>query len=282
MKYKIIICSLVQAFTIHIMTSQVGIVDQNAENQPTITFIGTYHMGKQGNNIYKGTYDDILLPKKQNELKVLIERLKAYKPTKIMIEADIKNDSIIQNRYSKYLNNEFELTRNERHQIGFRLAKELGHERIYSIDWGIFPKDQLYWYENFAKTIPELDNFYNDIKESGMKRHKASNEELLNLTVIDRIRRLNEKERIEKDHVGYYNIMRIGWEDKYVGANYLSWWYGRNMKILVNIIRATESADDRILVVYGAGHLKLFNQLTKESQFYNVIDAIDVLEDLEN
>ena len=71
--------------------------------------------------------------------------------------------------------------------------------------------------------------------------------------------------------------MRIGKKDEYVGANYLSWWYSRNMKILVNIIRATESPEDRILVLYGNGHSKLLNQLTKESRFYDVVNPLEVL-----
>lgn len=279
MRYKIIFSLIVQTLLLSTAFGQVGIVDQNAKNKPMIAFIGTYHMGNQGNNIYKGAYDDILLPERQKELRVLIERLKAYKPNKIMIEVDVKYDSIIQDRYTKYLNNDFELTRNEIYQIGFKLAKEMGHDRIYSIDWGIFPKDELYWYENFAKTDTELDSFLTSMRKEQTKYFEKRNNKLNKLSMIDRIRILNEKESIENDHKAYFDILRIGLGDKYVGANYLSWWYGRNMKILVNIIRATESADDRILVIYGNGHSKLLNQLTKESQFFNVIDPMEVLKD---
>jgi hypothetical protein len=42
------------------------------------------------------------------------------------------------------------------------------------------------------------------------------------------------------------------------------------MKILVNLIRITDSMDDRILAVYGNGHNKLLNQFAKESGFYTV------------
>nr|WP_299338821.1 DUF5694 domain-containing protein [Allomuricauda sp.] len=259
--------------------SQIGMVDRSAEKKPSIVFIGTYHMGNQGNNVFKGSYDDILSQERQEELQILIQKLKDFKPTKILVERDVSDSSEVLARYKKYLAGNYQLTRNEVHQIGFRLAKELRHNKVYSVDWGIFPEDQLYWYENFAKTIPELDNYYKDWKKAAAKRHKESNEELLKLTIIERIRRLNEEESIEKSHLGYYDIMRIGWKDKYVGANYLSWWYGRNMKILVNIIRITESPDDRILVIYGNGHSKLLNQLTKESQFYNVIKPMEILKD---
>jgi len=279
MKYKIIICVLIQVIVINNINSQVGSVDQNANKKPTIAFIGTYHMGNQGNNTYKGNYNDILLPEKQEELKVLIKKLKSFKPTKVLVERDVTDSSVVSSRYEKYLKGEFKLTRNEVHQIGFRVAKQLSHDKIHAVDWGIFPKDSLYWFENFAKKDSTLNLYLTKMREKGTKRFKKANAELNKLTIIDQIRHLNKEETIENSHKGYYNIMRIGLGDKYVGANYLSWWYSRNMKILVNIIRITESPDDRILVIYGAGHSKLFNQLAKESQFYNVVNAIDILKD---
>jgi len=279
MKYKFIMCIAIQFLTMNIINSQVGIVDQNAENKPTIVFIGTYHMGNQGNNVYKGNYDDILLPERQKELQVLLQKLKDFKPTKIVIERDVSDSSKVLGRYQEYLKGNYKLTRNEVHQIGFRLANQLNHDKVYSVDWGIFPKDPLYWYENFAKTDPELNSYLSQMRQKDRKSFEKGNKELNKLTIIDQIRKLNQKENIEKGHKGYFNIMRIGLGDKYVGANYLSWWYGRNMKILVNIIRITESTDDRILVIYGAGHSKLLTQLTKESQFYNVIDPTEILKD---
>jgi hypothetical protein len=49
------------------------------------------------------------------------------------------------------------------------------------------------------------------------------------------------------------------------------------MVILTNIIRLTDSPSDRILVVYGAGHNKLLNQLAKESDFYTVESPLKYL-----
>ncbi|MEW6736827.1 MAG: DUF5694 domain-containing protein, partial [Acidobacteriota bacterium] len=58
---------------------------------------------------------------------------------------------------------------------------------------------------------------------------------------------------------------RIGLGDQYPGANWVQYWYGRNLKIFVNLMRITESPDDRILVIIGAGHLKLLKQFAEES-----------------
>lgn len=279
MKYKFTLLLTIQFLIMNVINGQVGIVDQNAENKPTIVFIGTYHMGNQGNNVYKGVYDDILLPERQRELQVLLQKLKDFNPTKIVIERDVSDSSKVLARYQEYLKGNYKLTRNEVHQIGFRLANQLKHDKVYSVDWGIFPEDPLYWYETFAKSDPKLNSYLTQMRQEGSKNFEKRNKELNKLPLIDQIRALNQKKNIENSHKEYFNIMRIGSGDKYVGANYLSWWYGRNMKILVNIIRLTESANDRILVIYGYGHSKLLTQLAQESQFYNVIDPMEILKD---
>ncbi|MGB3468752.1 MAG: DUF5694 domain-containing protein [Cyclobacteriaceae bacterium] len=279
MKYVITIILVVTMSLFNSLYAQLGDVDQNAEKKPTIAFLGTYHMGSQGNNVYKGNYDDILSPVRQLELDTLIKKLKEFKPTKVLIEQDISRASKIQELYTKYLEGNFELKRNEIFQIGFRLARAMNHKKIYSVDWGIFPSDSLYWYENYAKKDSVQNEFLKEIRKKGKVRHDKRVEETNKLSVVNQLRWLNTKENYENAHTGYFNIMRIGLGDEYVGANYLSWWYERNMKILVNIIRITESPDDRILVLYGAGHLKLLNQLTKESKFYDVRNTLDILKD---
>ena len=125
---------------------------------------------------------------------------------------------------------------------------------------------KLFWY-NFLKVINE------DLK----KDVDSEAEKLMKMSVTDQMIYINQPERAERSHQRYFEIMRIGRGEEYVGANYLSWWYGRNMKILNNIIRITDSPDDRILVVYGSGHLKLLNQFAKESDFYTVESPLKYL-----
>ncbi|QTD38069.1 serine hydrolase [Polaribacter batillariae] len=129
MKLIIILFLPLVVMTFQFSLGQVGIVDQEAKSKPEIAIIGNYHMGNQGNNVFKDSYDDILSHERERELKVLINNLKEFKPTKIMVEVDVKHDSLIQSRYIKYLNGEFELKRNEVYEIGFRLAKIMDHKR---------------------------------------------------------------------------------------------------------------------------------------------------------
>jgi len=48
-------------------------------------------------------------------------------------------------------------------------------------------------------------------------------------------------------------------------------WYSRNLRIFRHIQQITTSPDDRILVLYGSGHIQLLNQLFECSPEYNYI-----------
>lgn len=257
--------------------AQIGIVDRDAKTKPTLVVLGTYHMGTPGNNVINGKVDDISTPERQKQIVELVEKLKKFKPTKIAVECDVEDDAKTQEIYDKYLSGKYELTKNETNQIGFRLAKDLDHKKVYCVDWGIFPDDPLYNYEKYAAKDAELDKFLKDVYRKLKEKSDAESERLFKLSVADQFILINQPDRIEKDHQGYFDLMRIGLRAEYVGANYLSWWYGRNMKILTNIIRITDSPNDRILVVYGVGHAKLLNQFAKESDFYTVESPLKYL-----
>ncbi|HLM59603.1 MAG TPA: DUF5694 domain-containing protein, partial [Pyrinomonadaceae bacterium] len=257
--------------------AQIGIVDRNAKKKPTLVVLGTYHMSATTTNVVNNQVDDITSPERQKQVVELVERLKKFKPTKIAVECDIEDDAKVHESYNQYLSGNRQLSKNETNQIGFRLAKDLGHKKVYCVDWGIFPADQLYWYEKYAAKDAELNDFVKKVHEDLKKDADAETQKLRTFSVSDQLIFLNQPELSEKSHQRYFEIMRIGRGAEYVGANYLSWWYGRNMKILNNIIRITDSMDDQILVVYGSGHNKLLNQFARESEFYTVESPLKYL-----
>lgn len=257
--------------------AQIGIVDREAEKKPTLLILGSYHLGAEGSNVIKSQAVDVMTPKRQKEIIELIERLKRFRPTKVAVEIDFADAAKTKARYDRYLAGDYQLTRNETDQIGFRLARELGHKEIYGIDWGIFPDDESYDYEKFAAGFPAMKEFLKRIYAKRKKQLDAESEKMAGLSIVEQYRLINRPARIEEDHQHYYEFVRLNSGSEYAGANYLSWWYGRNLKIFANIIRITDSPNDRILVVYGAGHAKLLNQFARESGFYNVASPLKYL-----
>lgn len=257
--------------------AQIGIVDRDAKTKPTLVVLGTYHMGTPGNNVVNGRVDDVTTPERQKQIIELVERLKKFKPTKIAVECDLETDAKTEEIYDKYLAGNYQLSKNETNQIGFRLAKESGHKKVYCVDWSDFWDDPSINYMTYASKDAELDAFLKGVNRNLKKEVDAEHEKLFTLPVTDQLILLNQPDRIEKSHKIYFDIMRIGRGKEYIGANYVSWWYRRNLTILDNIIRLTDSMNDRILVIYGSGHLKLLTQFAKESGFYTVESPLKYL-----
>ncbi len=257
--------------------AQVGIVDQYARTKPTLVILGTYHMGTPGNNVVNPKVADITTPERQRQLVELVARLKRFKPTKIVLECDSDAEAKTQDAYDKYLSGSYQLSKNETNQIGFRLAKAAGHKRVYCVDWSDFWDDPAIDYQKYAAKDAEMESFLKGVVRKLKEEKDAQYGKLLPLPITDQLIRVNQPERFENDHKVYFDLMRIGRGKEYVGASYVAWWYRRNLVILDNIVRLTDSPNDRILVVYGVGHAKLLTQFAKESGFYDVESPLNYL-----
>lgn len=143
----------------YVATAQIGIVDRDAKTKPTLVILGTYHMGTPGNNVVNPKVADITAPERQKQLVELVEKLKQFKPTKLVLECDLEADAKTQQAYNQYLSGSYQLSKNETNQIGFRLAKELGHKKVFCVDWSDFWDDPAINYEKFASKDPELDGY---------------------------------------------------------------------------------------------------------------------------
>ena len=53
----------------------------------------------------------------------------------------------------------------------------------------------------------------------------------------------------------YYRLAHFGEPSDWAGADLISDWFRRNMRIYSNIIQLIDSANERMLVIFGAGHL---------------------------
>lgn len=272
----VILLLLILSFT---DSAQIGIVDADAKQKPEFVVLGSYHFANPGKDVAKSTVDDVLKPNRQKEIEQLVALLGKYEPTKIFVEIKTENQAKTQADYDKYLRGEYTLTRNEAEQIGFRLAKSLGLKTVYCVDWNKNPIGDIsnYDYSEFADKNPELKTFLQKHREALQKRVTEDNVKLLKLSIVEQLKFLNQKQNVDKAHASYFDYARIGLGDEYIGANYVSHWYGRNLKIFANIIRITDSPADRALVIFGAGHAHLLNQFAAESGYFDVESPLKYL-----
>jgi hypothetical protein len=89
---------------------------------------------------------------------------------------------------------------------------------------------------------------------------KEQDDFLQSHTELETLEFMNSDKRVAKDVGLYYAIAPYGDPSDYAGPDLLAAWYQRNIRIYSNIVKMVESPNDRILVIYGAGHLGWLRQ----------------------
>ena len=250
---------------------------ENTPMKPTIMILGSEHLENSRMNTFNYKMDDVLVPKRQREIEQLVTQFKPFLPTKIALEQDPSRDAEINASYQGYLNGTYEIKQGEGDQIGFRLAKQMGHLKLYGVDY--WPKRDPFFSDDFDLGLIEYEKFAKANNQEHLLGPPPTDRKITQdedgttwvesdkyESIIDIYIRLNQPEGRRADHQGYLRSARIGLGDQYPGANWLSHgWYDRNLKIFVNLTRITESADDRILLIIGAGHVFLVQQFLEDS-----------------
>lgn len=213
--------------------------------------LGTYHMANPGRDIFNMKADDVLAPKRQAEIAQVIEALKKFAPTKIALERNA-GDKRIESDYADYLAGKHELTRNEIEQLGFRLAKELGHKAVYPVDAdGEFPYLRVVNYAKASGRTKELDAMNSEVAAMV----KAQNEHLASHTVLETLLYMNADDKVTLSQGLYYRMAHLGEPYDWAGADLLADWFRRNIRIYSNVVRLVDSPNERVLVIFGSGHL---------------------------
>lgn len=253
--------------------------------QTKVLTLGSFHFTFPNLDIAKTNKKDqinVLDANYQKEIELIVAKLAKFKPTKIVIEREPKRQQRYDSLYVSYVNGTHTLSGSEEQQIGFRLAKRLGLTKLYCTDaWG---SD----YEDVKKIVDGRDSiakakflhyFFNNpdsILKPNRKKSLFKTE-----GILAELKRLNSEEYIKKD-LGAYLIGIFKYETKgyeQFGPDYVtSWWFNRNLRIFRNIQRVRTSPEDRILVLYGAGHMNLLNMLFDASPEYKLLSVNEYLD----
>ena len=216
-----------------------------------VLVLGVFHMANPGRDIVNAQVDDVLAPKRQSEIAELIAVLKKFRPTKIAVEA-AWGDETMARRYGDYLAGKHELTRNETQQIGFRLGRELGHKALFAVDAdGEFPFPRLI---DFAKANGRMAE-HEAIMADVVAMVKAQNDYLASHTILETLLYLNSEEKTAQATGLYLRQAHLGAAWNWAGADLVADWFRRNMRIFSNVVQIADAPGDRILVIYGSGHL---------------------------
>jgi Family of unknown function (DUF5694) len=250
---------------------------------PEVLLVGTFHFAYQNLDVYKTEKDkqvDILSPERQKEVEELVDYISKFKPTKIVVEIE-PNDTTWINRYQSYKAGKRKLGRNEVEQISFRLLDKFNLNTLYGADASAIFYD-LYYSKDSTILRPTLDSIF-----SGWQNYKYKCEDpvcklqdslnnyqtelSLQWTLLEFFKYLNTDKALNSNYGSYFDGEYFT-QGEFRGADALALeWYDRNLRIFRNIQRITTSPDDRILVLFGQGHVSILKHLFECAPNYKLV-----------
>lgn len=236
-------------------------------NKPQLLIVGFYHFENPGLDVVKADLDDHTSAKRQQEIRQLNAQLARFKPTKIAIEHPATSGTA-QARYAKWRAGDGDLSASETEQVGFRLAKEFGHERIYPVDYKLDLD-----FESVMKAADETT--MNDFQSTvGMVQAFMST--LMDRPVSENLALLNSPSADRMGNGFYLRLLSVGSGQNHPGAKLAADWYARNLYWLANLAKIAQPKD-RILVICGSGHASLLRSILRDSIDFEVVDPVPYL-----
>ncbi|GAB2516460.1 hypothetical protein GCM10027085_03010 [Spirosoma aerophilum] len=251
--------------------------------------VGFDHLSQLYN---KQPQSDVYSPKKQAEINQLNTCLQAYAPDMIMVEVDPGEQPQIDSLFALYSAGKLTLNslpsgRSETYQIGFALAKRLKHPRVYCVDH----------YEATSQSLltegTNIDLYQQALQQlQGIARPLKKQVQQDSLSVYQYIRRLNQPDMIARTHRLFYNLpalvvngdfsrtatntMDVSKVDKrYIGAEFISLFYNRNLKIYSNALtNQRQYQGKKLLLMFGQTHIGVLQELFKANPEFSLVSPL--------
>ncbi len=216
-----------------------------------IMVLGTFHFANPGQDVINIETDDVLAPHRQAEIQAVTDALATFRPTKIIIEQTLEREAEFNETYDAWRRGEHELTRNERQQLGMRLAGALDHDRLYAVD----VRTEFDFEGAMAAGGEAGQTDLLDTIAANIETFTAIGESMQgpDITIGQSLRHHNDEYMTNSNHF-YLVLAPLGTSANPAGAEMVAQWYRRNLLIFANIMRLIENEDERILVIYGGGH----------------------------
>lgn len=236
-----------------------------------VLIVGTFHMAGGRDMINIGV-KDILGERRQREMLPLVDKISAFKPTKIAVEK-LYGAPEVQRRLDDYRAGSIELGMGEIDQIALRVAVRSDVKQMLGIDWkkdldvmGVLNHSEKTGQAHIKQEAMSI--IAKDIMPLAAKMESQ--------TLLQIFQDANQAAWDERMHGMYQWLAVVGKDDDYKGADMVADWYERNLKIAVNIRRISQPGD-RVFVLIGTGHCKLIREFLKQTPGFEVVSATDVL-----
>lgn len=248
------------------------------DERKEVLLLGSYHMSNPGADRFNLESDDVLAADRQAEIRAIVDRLERFAPTHVAVEAPWGDTATVE-RYRAYAADGGGLRRSEEEQIGFRLARRLGHETIHPVDVRI--RLDFEAVGRVAAQDPRLGRKLGEMEAVGEAVIDLMAEKLAQGSVGSMLHWMNEPDNLRRAHSVYLDFfVPVVVGDEYPGADMVAEWYRRNLRIFANLTRIVTEPDARIFVVFGQGHIPILRQAVIDHSDFCVEDPLPYLEGL--
>jgi hypothetical protein len=243
-----------------------------------VLILGTYHFGNPGHDLHNMKVDDVRTPAKQMELAEVAARLARFNPNKIAVEAVSDREDLTTKKFDGFTPEMLTKDSDERAQIAFRLAHNLGQKSVYGIDEqsdkiDYFPYDKVQAYAKAHGKTAMLDDLNAQVGAIISKMEADQKTKSVREMLVEQ----NQPERIDADHYNfYYALLPLGNSRSQPGADLNGNWYLRNAKIFAKLAQVAKPGD-RIVVTFGAGHCYWLRHLVRNTPGFVLVEANDYL-----
>ena len=294
-KYVLLVCcslliqkSIAQSQSTKKSLLHLNLLLEKDKPRADVLLLGTFHFAgeKVDENISPNDLAvDMLSAERQRQIKQLAKKLSKFKPTKIAIEVSPGRERYYDSLYTEYVSGKTLTGKrldpaDETFQLGFRIAKLLGHKKLYPIDaqpfrFRLSTQDSVLTYQKFSTQIDTAYTYWNK-KYDAEQRFQDTLK--FRLPLNEYLQYLNATEK-RASSIGRWLIStKKGDNSSPVGADgFITRYFNRNVRIYSNVQRITSGKREKILIIYGATHMYLLDQIFKASPEYKVSNIMKYL-----
>ena len=237
-----------------------------------VMVLGVFHFSNPNADYAQFQGMDVLTVIHQEEIETIVAQLARFHPTKIAIERVPGEADSINADYQRYRAGTFSLSRNEMHQLGFRLAAQLNQAQLYPVDFALGMRiDSVMTYAQLHDTA-FVTRFNATVAGVVQLLDQMQREE----TIGANLRFMNDPATILRAHQPYADMATVGAGDTYIGARVVASWYARNLQIFANLAKISQPGD-RVLLIIGMGHTPILRELIRSHPGMQLVEPLDYL-----
>lgn len=231
--------------------------DVNSPAPAKVMIMGVFHFANPGRDMVKSGVINVMTKDNQAYLEGLATRLAGFLPSDVLLECEPSEQAELQKKFDSYKSGTFTLTSNETYQIGFRVAKAAGLDKVTCFDEGNVGWDAEPMFDYIKKHDPAMQGSMDAMFKSLSERSEREQSTLS----LPRLLQLTNDAAGDRENKGMYlltNAVDAG--GSFAGADASASWWHRNFRMYANVQKAAEPGH-RVLVVAGAGHTAILKDL---------------------